>query len=221
MFDIQRYQSLLEDVDRLKTADHCDLIAVTKTRCAEEIEPLLKLGHTHFGENRLQEALEKWPDLRVKYPMTKLHYIGHVQSRKLSDIVQNFDVLHTLDREKLAIKLQAILSETAKPEFQTLIQVNTGDEAQKSGIALNDASSFIEYCLNDLKLPVKGLMCLPPVDQDAAHHFSLLSRLAEEKGLKTLSMGMTGDYKIALSEGTTYLRIGTYLFGERQYAAKN
>jgi hypothetical protein len=197
-----------------KPSTDTDIIAVSKTRPAEAIEPLLKAGHCLFGENRVQEAQEKWPALKKAYPNSELHLIGPLQSNKTKDALELFDVIQTLDREKLA---KALVSEREKgttlpPLF---IQVNTGEEEQKAGVAPKDTAAFVAYCMKELALPVVGLMCIPPVDANPAPHFALLQTLAQENGLEKTSMGMSGDYVLAAAMGASVVRVGSAIFGER------
>ncbi len=214
MLQEDRYKTLKEAIRREGTG-HCGLVAVSKNQSVEKIRRLIELGHRDFGENKLQDALEKWPDLQRQYSDICLHFIGPLQSKKTKEVVRNFDVLHSLDREKLANKLSSVLAETPKHGFRCFVQVNTGQESQKAGVAPSLAGDFIEFCTKDLALPVVGLMCIPPAGDNPRVHFRLLHALAKEKNLEHLSMGMSNDYEIALEEGATYLRVGTYLFGER------
>jgi len=193
------------------------LIAVSKTYPAESIQPLLEAGQRVFGENRVQEAIAKWPALRDHYRDIQLHLIGPLQSNKVREAVACFDVIHTLDRESLAQALQREIARTGrKPEL--FVQVNTGLEPQKSGIAPVDAQAFVRTCLETYQLPVVGLMCLPPEDEEPAVHFALLARLARDCGLAKLSMGMSGDFETAIAFGATHVRIGSAIFGPRPAA---
>lgn len=193
------------------------LIAVSKTYPAESIQPLLEAGQRVFGENRVQEAIAKWPALRDHYRDIQLHLIGPLQSNKVREAVACFDVIHTLDRESLAQALQREIARIGrKPEL--FVQVNTGLEPQKSGIAPVDAQAFVRTCLETYQLPVVGLMCLPPEDEEPAVHFALLARLARDCGLAKLSMGMSGDFETAIAFGATHVRIGSAIFGPRPAA---
>ncbi|MBV9990148.1 MAG: YggS family pyridoxal phosphate-dependent enzyme [Alphaproteobacteria bacterium] len=187
------------------------LIAVSKTHGPERIRALLEAGHRVFGENRVQEAQGKWPALKCEFPDTELHLIGPLQTNKVRDAVALFDVIHTLDRPKLADALRAA---ERKPDL--LIQVNTGEEPQKAGVAPLEAAGFIVATKG---LPVKGLMCIPPAGIAPAPHFALLAKLAREHGLPWLSMGMSADFEIAIRFGATHVRVGSALFGERDYSA--
>lgn len=192
------------------------LVCVSKTHDADHVRGALVAGRRVFGENRVQEAAGKWPGLKADFPDVELHLIGPLQSNKVKDAVALFDVIETLDRPKLARVLARHLSETgACPDIY--IQINTGEEPQKAGIAPRDADDFIVECLETLKLPVVGLMCIPPVDEEPAPHFALLGKIADRHGLKVRSMGMSGDYEAAIRMGATHVRVGTAIFGARSY----
>ena len=195
-------------------ASETRLIAVTKGHGPERILPVLESGQSCFGENRVQEAKTKWPQLRARFPQVELHLIGPLQTNKVREAVEQFDAIHSLDREKLAEALKAELTRRPK-KLQLFIEVNTGGEAQKSGIASKDTVSFVRHCRDRLDLPVVGLMCIPPLDEQAALHFALLKKLAHESGLSLLSMGMSEDFETAIRFGATHVRIGTAIFGER------
>ena len=196
-------------------ASETRLIAVTKGHGPERILPVLEAGQLRFGENRVQEAKSKWPELRARFPGVELHLIGPLQTNKVREAVDLFDAIHSLDREKLAEALKAELTRMAKP-LQLFIQVNTGEEPQKAGITPRETRGFVEHCRGVLDLPVVGLMCIPPVDEEPALHFALLAKLARECGLSFLSMGMSADYETAIRFGATHVRIGTAIFGERE-----
>jgi len=195
-------------------SDPVRLVAVSKTHGPEAIEPLIKAGHTIFGENRVQEAYAKWPELRARYPEIELHLIGPLQRNKVSLALKVFDVIQTIDRLKLA---KTVANHINKEKLKTkcFIQVNTGEEPQKSGVAPKDADAFISQCILDLGLPVVGLMCIPPSNEEASLHFALLRQIADRNNLKELSMGMSADYSIAINFGATYVRIGSGIFGPR------
>lgn len=201
----------------VRPAPSTTLIAVTKTHDAEAIRPVLAAGHRVFGENRVQEAMGKWPALRAAYPGIELHLIGPLQSNKTREAVETFDAIHSLDRPKLAHALKAEIEKSGKA-MTLFIQVNTGEEPQKAGVAPQDAAGFIALCRDDLKLPVKGLMCIPPHDENPAPHFALLQKLARENGLPLLSMGMSDDFESAIKFGATHVRVGSAIFGERPSA---
>lgn len=197
------------------SAKRVDILAACKGQGAEKIAAAMTCGIDTFGENRVQEAQEKWPELKKSYPHAKLHLIGPLQTNKIKDALELFDVIQTVDRQKLADALAKEIT-GRKTEQRFFIQVNTGEEPQKAGIAPKEADDFIRYCLRDLKLPVTGLMCIPPADQPPAPHFALLRSIAKRNDLHELSMGMSGDYETAARMGSTCVRIGTALFGERK-----
>lgn len=190
------------------------LIAVSKTHGPEDILPVLAAGQRLFGENRVQEAAAKWPGLRQEFPGIELHLIGPLQTNKVAEAVALFDVIETVDREKLA----AALSREMKKQRRSLpvfIQVNTGEEPQKAGIAPLEADGFIARCRDVYGLDVIGLMCIPPIDEEAALHFALLSKIAARNGLANLSMGMSADFEKAIRHGATHVRVGSAIFGAR------
>lgn|SRR5215469_4708902 len=191
------------------------LIAVTKTHPVERILPVLDAGHRVFGENRVQEAKSKWPELRARYSGIELHLIGALQTNKVRDAVALFDLIHSLDRLRLAEALKTEL-ENSQRTVRLFVQVNTGEEPQKGGIAPKEAVAFVRHCRDELLLPVIGLMCIPPAEQEPALHFALLRKLAGECGLEYLSMGMSEDYETAIRFGATHLRVGTAIFGHRE-----
>lgn len=197
-----------------RNANDVDLIAVSKRQPVEAIEMALSLGHRHFGENRVQEAQEKWPDLKTRYPDIELHLIGPLQTNKAKDAVALFDVIQTVDRPKLA-RVLAKEIKAAGRNLPVYIQVNTGKEEQKAGVFPEDADSFITECREELGLNVIGLMCIPPVEEQPAPHFALLGKIAERNGLTRLSMGMSADFETAVQFGATSVRVGTALFGVR------
>jgi PLP dependent protein len=190
------------------------LIAVSKTFGADDIRPLLRAGHRIFGENRVQESEQKWPGLREEFHGVDLHLIGPLQSNKTREAVALFDCIHTLDRPKIAAAIAAELQRQNKP-MRLFIQVNTGAEPQKAGITPRDTASFLAHCRDELRLPVQGLMCIPPIEEEAAVHFAFLAKLARELDLPALSMGMSGDYETALTFGATHIRVGSAIFGSR------
>lgn len=190
------------------------LLAVSKRQPQHKIEEALEAGHRLFAENRVQEAYEHWQDLKPKYPDLELHLIGPLQTNKVKEAVALFDMIHTVDREKLARKLGHEMEKQART-VPCLIQINTGEEDQKAGIAPKDFHDFLKFCTGDCHLDIKGLMCIPPIDEPAALHFALLKKMAEEHALKELSMGMSEDFEKAVPLGATYVRIGTGIFGAR------
>jgi pyridoxal phosphate enzyme (YggS family) len=190
------------------------IVVVSKTFQMNVIEPLVNYGHLHFGENRVNEAKGKWLSVLKEKKDLKLHFLGKLQANKIKDIVEVFSYIHSLDNEKAANILSAEEVNSNK-KLKYFIQVNTGNETQKSGVSLKESDNFIKYCLNSLKLNIIGLMCLPPLADDPIKHFKLLSDIAKNNNLKNLSMGMSNDYLAALSCGANYLRLGSAIFGER------
>ena len=215
----ERLHSILARIEAARKsaigpAPQTTLVAVSKSFGAATIRPFLEAGQRAFGENRVQEAQAKWPTLKAEYPDVALHLIGPLQSNKAREAVELFDVIHSLDRPKLAHALAAEIARAGRAP-KLFVQVNTGEEPQKAGIAPSDASAFVSFCRGELKLPVEGLMCIPPVDENPSPHFALLRKLARENGLCLLSMGMSGDFETAIRFGATHVRVGTALFGER------
>ncbi len=192
------------------------LVCVTKTFPAEDIAPLLDAGHRVFGENRVQEGLSKWPALREKYPDIELHLIGPLQSNKTAEAVALFDVIQSVDREKIAAALGAEMAKQNKRPC-LFVQVNTGAESQKAGVVPQDADAFLALCRDRYKLALAGLMCVPPIDEQASPHFALLGDIAARNGLRDLSMGMSSDYELAIQLGATYVRVGSAIMGARDY----
>lgn len=197
-----------------RNAKDVTLIAVTKTHDAVAVEAAIAAGQTVFGENRVQEAKAKYEALKAAHPAIQLHLIGPLQSNKARDAVALFDAIHTLDRESLAEALGAELKRLSRP-VKLFVQVNTGEEPQKSGIAPRETLVFVERCRTVHGLTVSGLMCIPPVDEEPAPHFALLLKLARDAGLTELSMGMSGDYEAAIRLGATHVRVGSAIFGGR------
>lgn len=190
------------------------LIAVSKTFEPDAIRQVLAAGQRVFGENRVQEAKRKWPGLRSEFAGVELHLIGPLQSNKAQEAVQLFDAIHTIDRPRIA---KAIADEMAKQgrKLQLFVEVNTGEEAQKSGIAPKETAAFVRYCREEQKLDIAGLMCIPPQDQEPALHFAFLAKLAREAGVDKLSMGMSADFETAVNLGATHVRVGSAIFGAR------
>ncbi|WNK00243.1 YggS family pyridoxal phosphate-dependent enzyme [Thalassospiraceae bacterium LMO-JJ14] len=191
------------------------LVAVSKFHEAASILPVLQAGHRLFGENRVQEAENKWPALRERYPDVTLHLIGPLQSNKVKNAVAVFDVIETVDRPKIARALAAEFDRTGR-RLPCYIQVNTGEEPQKAGVSPGDVDAFVSECRENLGLDIQGLMCIPPLDEEPALHFALLSEIADRNGLAVRSMGMSADYEKAISLGATHVRVGTAIFGARQ-----
>ena len=191
-----------------------ELVAVSKVQPLDRLEAALQAGQRRFGENRVQEALSKWPELQEKYQNVILHLVGPLQSNKVKQAVEFFDVIETVDREKLARKLAEEISATGK-RLQLYIQVNTGEEAQKAGVSPKEVDAFVQLCVKELSLPIVGLMCIPPADEPPSPHFALLKQLSERNDLTKLSMGMSRDFELAISLGATSVRVGSAVFGER------
>lgn len=190
------------------------LIVVSKTFEADAIRPLLEAGQRDFGENRVQEASGKWPALRADYSDIVLHLIGPLQSNKTGEAVALFDAIHTIDRDKIAGTIAAEMGRQGRT-LRLLVQVNTGGEAQKAGVAPEDADAFVARCREEHGLALDGLMCIPPADAVVAPHFALLAKIAKRNGLQSLSMGMSGDFETAIAMGATHVRVGGAIFGER------
>lgn len=190
------------------------LVAVSKTFDAEEIRPVIATGQRVFGENRVQESQGKWPALKEEFTDIELHLIGPLQSNKVADAVALFDVIETVDREKIA---RALAEEMRKQGRQPrlFVQVNTGLEPQKAGISPKETVAFVDFCRNELGLAVAGLMCIPPADENPGPHFALLAKLAGQCGVRELSMGMSGDFETAIEFGATSVRVGSAIFGNR------
>ncbi len=191
-----------------------NLVAVSKVHVEETIRPVLEAGHKIFGENRVQEAAGKWPALKEDFPDIELHLIGPLQTNKVRQAIQLFDVIETVDRPKLARAIARISEEEGKP-VDVYVQVNTGLEGQKAGASPDDADELICLCRDELRLSVKGVMCIPPFDEDPTEHFKLLKSIAERNGIKNVSMGMSGDFEKAIAHGATHVRVGTAIFGKR------
>lgn len=198
-----------------RAAGETRLIAVSKVQPNERVEEVLSQGHRIFGENRVQEAQGKWPAFKERFDGVDLHLIGPLQTNKARQAMELFDAIHTLDRPKLAKTIARLAQEMGRcPAL--FIQVNTGEEAQKAGIIPQEADSFIAECCA-MDLPVEGLMCIPPVDEEPSLHFALLGKIAARNGLNGLSMGMSGDFERAIALGATHVRVGSAIFGARAY----
>lgn len=216
----ERYRAVCENIARAarhagRDPQSVQLVIASKTQSADAIEALIRLGHRVFGENRVQEAYSKWPDLKQRYPDVLLHLIGPLQTNKAREAVRLFDVIETVDREKLG---RALAAEEARENrrLRYMLEVNVGAEEQKSGISPGNAAELLSVCRDQLQLTVEGLMCIPPAGEQASPYFALLGKLAGELGLPRLSMGMTADYPLAIQLGATHVRIGTAIFGERK-----
>ena len=216
----QRLNAVRERMARAERSregmDHpVTLVAVSKTFDADAIRPVIEAGCRVFGENKVQEAAAKWPALKRQFPDIELHLIGPLQSNKARDAVALFDVIETVDREKIAAALaREIRAQGRQPRLY--VQVNTGLEPQKAGIEPGEAPAFIDRCRDVHGLSIEGLMCIPPAGEDPAPHFTLLSELARKAGLDRLSMGMSGDYETAIRHGSTSVRVGSAIFGARE-----
>ena len=190
------------------------IIIVTKSFDLEKINPLLKIGHLHFGENRIQEAISKWSSVLEKNVDINLHLLGHLQSNKVSEAVSLFNFVHSLDSEKLAIKLKDAENNINR-KLKYFIQVNIGEENQKYGVPVSEVSNFLNFCRKETHLNVIGLMCIPPISKNPGNYFSQLSELSILNKLSELSMGMSNDYMEAVKCGATFIRIGSAIFGKR------
>jgi pyridoxal phosphate enzyme (YggS family) len=190
------------------------LVCVSKTFGPDDITPVIEAGERFFGENRVQEALEKWPPLKASHPGLELHLIGPLQSNKAHDAVAFFDVIETVDRDKIAKVLASEIQKTSRHP-RLCVQVNTGAEPRKAGVLPQEADRFIESCRKDYGLEISGLMCIPPLDDQASPHFALLNMIAARNGISVLSMGMSSDYELAIGLGATHVRIGSAIFGGR------
>lgn len=195
-------------------ANDVTLIAVSKVQPLERVEAVLKMGHRVFGENRVQEAAGKWPGFRETFENIDLHLIGPLQTNKVKQAVGLFDVIHSVAREKLARKL-AEEFDAADKQIPCFLQINTGEEEQKAGCLPAEADAFVRACREDYALPVAGLMCIPPADEEPSLHFALLKKIAVRNGLSGLSMGMSGDFESAIALGATHIRVGSAIFGAR------
>ena len=197
-----------------RAREEITLVAISKVHRQDRILPALEAGHRIFGENRVQEAAAKWPALKDRFSHVELHLVGPLQTNKVRQALDLFDVIETVDRPKLAKALAAEMAKTQR-SIPLYIQVNTGEEPQKAGIMPGQADDFIALCRDTLSLAVAGLMCIPPIDEEPALHFALLAEIAKRHGIAILSMGMSADYQTAVALGASHVRIGTAIFGER------
>jgi hypothetical protein len=215
---VDRFNEIRERMEKAardtRRSERARLVAVTKTFSAEDILPVLEAGHRLYGENRVQEAQAKWPELKARFPDIELHLIGPLQSNKAHEAVVLFDVIETVDREKIARAIKAEMDKQGKT-LKLYVQVNTGLEPQKAGIAPDDTEKFVAFCREELGLAIEGLMCIPPADENPGPHFALLSKLAKQCGVEKLSMGMSGDFETAIGFGATSVRVGSAIFGSR------
>ncbi len=214
--NLQKILGRMRDAEERSGRESGDatLVVVSKTFETDAIIPVLETGHRVFGENRVQEAAGKWPALRERYPGIELHLIGPLQSNKAGEAVALFDVIETVDREKIAAALGAEMDRQGRRP-KLLVQVNTGREPQKAGVMPTDAVQFVSNCRERYGLEISGLMCIPPVDEDPAPHFRLLGDLARQCAVPLLSMGMSGDFETAIEQGATHVRVGSAIFGTR------
>jgi pyridoxal phosphate enzyme (YggS family) len=208
---LTQYKNIKQEIKNCLSNDPINLIVVTKGRPLSDIEQIINVGHFHFGENRVQESIDKWSDILKLNSSIKLHFIGKLQTNKVIDVVRYFSFMHSLDSDKLALKLSNE-EKSQKKNLNYFIQVNLGEENQKLGILKQDLPRFVNYCKNDLKLNIVGLMCLPPIDQNSEKYFKELKQLASDNNLKELSMGMSNDYISAIKNGSTFVRIGSGIF---------
>ena len=197
-----------------REAHSIELVAISKTKPAELIREAIAAGQRVFGENRVQEVESKWPAIKADYPDVRLHLVGPLQRNKLKRAVALCDTIETVDREKLVRALVDEMAATGRA-IDCMVQVNTGEEPQKAGVLPADMDAFVDMCRKDYDLPVAGLMCIPPFDEEPAFHFALLAEMAQRNGLAKISMGMTGDFETAIRFGATHVRVGTAIFGAR------
>ena len=204
----------INSIKRINLIKDAKIIIVTKTVPIERIQPLINAHHIHFGENKFQEAKSKWLITKKNYPNIKLHFLGKLQSNKVDDTYDFFDFIHSVDSKKVALKIYEN-EKKFKKNIPLFVQVNIGREDQKGGIVIEDTKDFVEFCKKDLKLNIIGLMCIPPYKENPNKYFQNLKDLASKCNLSELSMGMSSDYKSAIEQGATFVRIGTAIFGER------
>ena len=210
---LRHYNNIKKNIESCSSNISINLIVVTKGRSLSDIEKIINAGHIHFGENRVQESINKWKDILTLNTNIKLHFIGKLQTNKVADVIAHFSYIHSLDNDKLALKMSSE-EKKLKKNLHYFVQVNLGEENQKSGILKKDLSRFISYCKNDLNLNIIGLMCLPPINDDSNKYFKELRQLAFDNNLKELSMGMSNDYMSAIKNGSTFVRVGSGIFKE-------
>ena len=211
---IESFEKINSNIRRLSLKQKINIVAVSKTFSLEHIKPLIEHGHDHYGENRVQEAVTKWSELKSNNSKLKLHLIGKLQTNKAKDAIRLFDYIHSVDSQKLADILSKHQTNLDK-RLKYFIQVNIGNEIQKSGIHVNEVESFYNYCVNNARLDILGLMVIPPNDNDTKKYFKSLSELNKSLALPELSMGMSSDYIDAIKYGATFVRIGSSIFGSR------
>ncbi len=211
---IERYNKIKSNILKMEPKKEVNIVAVSKTFTIEHIKPLINYGHLHFGENKVQEATAKWKVLKNEKKNLQLHMIGKLQSNKAKNALEIFDYIHSLDNQKLADILSRLESNTNR-FIKYFIQVNIGNELQKSGIPIGELEDFYNYCVNEKKLNIIGLMIIPPVDQKVTSYFQSVDTLNKSLNLKELSMGMSADYMDAIKYNSTFIRVGSYIFGKR------
>ncbi len=211
---IERFEKIKFNIKSLNPSKSINIIAVSKTFSLEHIQPLIDHGHEHFGENKVQEAITKWSEIKKENKNIKLHMIGKLQSNKAKDAIKLFDYIHSLDNQKLADTLAKHQNNLNK-RLKYFIQVNIGNEIQKSGIPAGELDAFYSYCVNEINLKIIGLMVIPPVDQEVNKYFKSLNTLNRSLALENLSMGMSADYLEAIKNGSTFVRVGSSIFGSR------
>ena len=211
---LNHYKNIKQEIKNYSPDVPVNLIVVTKGRPLDDIQKIINVGHIHFGENRAQEGVNKWSNILKLNTNIKLHFIGKLQTNKVADVISNFSFMHSLDNDKLAVKI-SLEEKKLKKTLSYFIQVNLGEEKQKSGILKKDLPRFVNYCKNDLKLNIIGLMCIPPINEDSERYFKELRQLATNNNLKELSMGMSNDFISAIKNGSTFIRIGSAIFEEK------
>ena len=214
---IENYKRILIQIERYNkefsaTSRNPKLIAVSKTFSEDKIQLVIDQGHYVFGENKVQEATKKWISLKRRNKKIELHLIGPLQSNKVKEALEVFDVIQTIDREKIVKKIKDNLNQK---EIKCFVQVNIGDEPQKSGLKISEVDAFVKWCINDMNLGIDGLMCIPPIEGEPSYYFNLLRNLCDKHKLFHASMGMSGDFTKAIQFGATYLRVGSRIFGRR------
>ena len=208
---LNHYEIINQQIKKNSHYNLINLIVVTKGRSLDDIQKIINLGHIHFGENRVQESIDKWERILNINNKIKLHLIGKLQTNKVKDVIKLFSYVHSLDNDKLALKI-SVEENNYKKKLLHFVQVNLAEESQKSGILKKDLSNFISYCKNDLRLNIIGLMCLPPLNVDPVKYFVELKNLANTHNLRELSMGMSNDYIEAIKNGSTFIRVGSAIF---------
>jgi hypothetical protein len=216
---VENYKTILQQIERYnkefsKTTSFPKLIAVSKTFSEDKIQLIIDQGHYIFGENKVQEAKNKWSKIKKVNKKIELHLIGPLQSNKVKDAVETFDVIQTIDREKIVRKITEFLKENPK-KMRFFVQVNVGNEPQKNGLKIEELNNFLEWCKNDMKIIISGLMCIPPINEEPSYYFNVVKNLCIKYKLDHTSMGMSGDFAKAIQFGATYLRIGSLIFGKR------